>query len=1324
MKTIWKKHSEEGGEVMTKTRNKLKITVLLLTMALFIASLGIFSLTANAAANEPAAVNISAEATDVYWYVHSGKLLLSSEQGNSGFYKWSKEDIAEVVNAAGVPWNSSRADITSVIIYDTIAPPSTAFWFQDTNLTSFSANVGDTVYLDMSYTTDASRMFAGCSSLTELNLSGVSAPLVKNIESAFDGCSSIKSLDISCFDGAPIANMMNAFYSCSQLKSLDISCFDGAPIVDMLNAFYGCSKLTELDVSGLDISRVTDFSGVFCGCLSLKALDLSELDGRKIKTLEDTFNGCNSLTLITFGELFTCENVTNMKNTFRQCNLLTSLDISAFSTSKVTDMSSAFAYCEALEELTLGEGFVCSAVTNMKSTFASCKALKAIDTSGWGAVGVKDMSGLFSNCSSLESLDLSGFSGAKPTGIRAMFSGAAKLKSVDLSDLDTSEVTDLSRLFEDCTSLEYFDLSSIDTAAVTNMDSLFKNCTALTSFSFNGMNTSQVESLDSMFSACKNLTSVDLSGLDSSKITDIDGMFNGCSSLRQLDLSDLHIAEGLDPFYLVKGCTNLGMIYAPDIIPESATISLAPYTFYTGDADITELTSENQGDAVVRKFEIKYSWKNGTQTNRYTFEPSYYYYGSSATVTATLSENGYVFGGWTRANSDMLVTEITTTDTGDFYLYAKMTAYQPVAPTLTVSGDAIVTYGEGFDVKVSFVEDEFHTYHIEWYRTTWRPSSGGVQVSGLRNTRGFTAEPKRFVHGITIEEEVYFYCTVEATRKDNGLSKTVISPSIKVYVERAQATITVHPTAIEDLIYDGTPKVVATLGESDFGEVAYSFTEFTDYTKANNKQTNAGVGILYYCVADGIYYKGTEIYTLEYKIEAATPTVAWNSETQTVDYTGEAAVIDLPAVQLLGTDTYNGTISYSYTGTSSGMGLPVNAGTYSVIASIAADGNYKAVSSEPITVVVNKVEAEFDSEPAPIDALIYSGGDQVLAAPGETLDGVVEFSFDGTSWSSDLPMSKNAGEYTVYYRIKGDDNHLDSVVGSLNVSIGKKNITVTADDKVVCVNSDYELTYGVEGLAYGEALSIEVTLNTEAPVGATGDYDVTVSGAATTDNYNVAYVNGTLKVRDHAYNNGEVTGMPSCNAEGEMTYTCSHDSTHTYTEPIPMDENAHAWNEGVLTTEPTCSAVGVKTFTCTHNGDHIKTEDVAVDANAHAWDEGVITKQATCTEKGVKTFTCTHNGEHKKTEAVDALGHKYDNDCDGACNVCAEVRTPAEHSDANDDRICDECGAELPREGLSGGAIAAIAIGAVAVTGLGGFSLFWFVIKKKKWSDIIGIFKK
>ncbi|MBR3870450.1 MAG: InlB B-repeat-containing protein, partial [Clostridia bacterium] len=44
--------------------------------------------------------------------------------------------------------------------------------------------------------------------------------------------------------------------------------------------------------------------------------------------------------------------------------------------------------------------------------------------------------------------------------------------------------------------------------------------------------------------------------------------------------------------------------------------------------------------------------------------------------------------------------------------------------------------------------------------------------------------------------------------------------------------------------------------------------------------------------------------------------------------------------------------------------------------------------------------------------------------------------------------------------------------------------------------------------------------------------------------------------------------------------------------------------------------------------------------------------------------------------------------------------------------------------GLSGGAIAGIVIGSVAVVGLGGFSLLWFVIKKKSFADLIAVFKK
>ena len=46
------------------------------------------------------------------------------------------------------------------------------------------------------------------------------------------------------------------------------------------------------------------------------------------------------------------------------------------------------------------------------------------------------------------------------------------------------------------------------------------------------------------------------------------------------------------------------------------------------------------------------------------------------------------------------------------------------------------------------------------------------------------------------------------------------------------------------------------------------------------------------------------------------------------------------------------------------------------------------------------------------------------------------------------------------------------------------------------------------------------------------------------------------------------------------------------------------------------------------------------------------------------------------------------------------------------------------KPGLNGGAIAGIVIGSTLVLAIGGFSVFWFVIKKKSFADLLAIFKK
>ncbi len=46
------------------------------------------------------------------------------------------------------------------------------------------------------------------------------------------------------------------------------------------------------------------------------------------------------------------------------------------------------------------------------------------------------------------------------------------------------------------------------------------------------------------------------------------------------------------------------------------------------------------------------------------------------------------------------------------------------------------------------------------------------------------------------------------------------------------------------------------------------------------------------------------------------------------------------------------------------------------------------------------------------------------------------------------------------------------------------------------------------------------------------------------------------------------------------------------------------------------------------------------------------------------------------------------------------------------------------KDGLSGGAIAGIVIGSVAVAGIGGFAIYWFAVKKKTFADLGVALKK
>ena len=95
----------------------------------------------------------------------------------------------------------------------------------------------------------------------------------------------------------------------------------------------------------------------------------------------------------------------DMSNMFSSCSGLTSLDLTGFNTSAVTNMASMFCDCSGLTSLDL-TGFDTSAVTFMGEMFRNCSGLTSLDLTGFDTSAVTNMGNIFSGCSGLTSLIL------------------------------------------------------------------------------------------------------------------------------------------------------------------------------------------------------------------------------------------------------------------------------------------------------------------------------------------------------------------------------------------------------------------------------------------------------------------------------------------------------------------------------------------------------------------------------------------------------------------------------------------------------------------------------------------------------------------------------------------------------------------------------------------------------------------------------------------------------------------------------------------------------------------------------------------------------
>ena len=158
-----------------------------------------------------------------------------------------------------------------------------------------------------------------------------------------------------------------------------------------------------------------------------------------------------------------------------------------------------------------------------------------------------------------------------------------------------------------------------------------------------------------------------------------------------------------------------------------------------------------------------------------------------------------------------------------------------------------------------------------------------------------------------------------------------------------------------------------------------------------------------------------------------------------------------------------------------------------------------------VSVTISPVAPAYTA-PTAMDGLIYSGNAQALVNAGSTAHGKLLYSLskDG-AYSETVPTGTDAGEYTVWYKVAGDNNHTDTQPASVTVTVAPKTVTAT-----VTVSGD-SLTYT------GDPLKPGVIVKDGDTVISPEEYDVSYK-----DNVNAG--TATVTVRNKAGGNYTVSG--------------------------------------------------------------------------------------------------------------------------------------------------------------------------------------------------------
>ena len=255
------------------------------------------------------------------------------------------------------------------------------------------------------------------------------------------------------------------------------------------------------------------------------------------------FAGCQNLTKLTLGE-----GVTGLGDSALKDTRLEEITIPAtFKTGTARNSPFTSGENSTLKKVTFADGiqvipqYFLNTITTLTEIEIPASVQKIGDHAFADCSNLKTVTFKEQDASKLTTIDTSAFEGCSlmklsklPEGVTTINASAFKdCKKISLTDLPTGLITIGNAAFENCTMLRIGKLPAITALGMA----AFKNCVNLPRLSVDTSNLAEINA--TAFEGCTGLSSVQINGGEKKQTTIADGAFATCNSLKWLDIENV-----------------------------------------------------------------------------------------------------------------------------------------------------------------------------------------------------------------------------------------------------------------------------------------------------------------------------------------------------------------------------------------------------------------------------------------------------------------------------------------------------------------------------------------------------------------------------------------------------------------------------------------------------------------------------------------------------------------------------------------------------------------------------------------------------------------